>query len=108
MRRTSMREGRLPLRGGCMRVNSSPFEVSKRRRSGMQVALVPDTLERELRLALLSEVRLNTTVDRVDGDFPDFRIRLNDGSMVNASSIVVATGFTPFDPTSLKEYGYGT
>ena len=67
-----------------------------------------DTLERELRLALLSEVRLNTTVDRVDGDFPDFRIRLNDGSMVNASSIVVATGFTPFDPTSLKEYGYGT
>ncbi len=67
-----------------------------------------DAMEGDLRRAPLSEVRLNTTVSRVDGAFPDFRIRLNDGSSFNAGSIVVATGFTPFDPTDLKEYGYGT
>jgi heterodisulfide reductase subunit A len=66
-----------------------------------------DALERDLRLSPLAEVRLNTTVSRVEGNFPDFKIRLSDGRPVNASAIVVATGFTPFDPTSLEEYGYG-
>jgi len=66
-----------------------------------------DALERDLRSAPLSEVRLNTMVTGVDGEFPNFIIQLSDGSSVKAGSIVVATGFTPFDPSSLKEYGYG-
>ncbi|MGA7766493.1 MAG: FAD-dependent oxidoreductase [Candidatus Sulfotelmatobacter sp.] len=66
-----------------------------------------DTLERDLRKTPLADIHLNTEVTALRGDFPDFTVELSDGSSVAAGAVVVATGFTPFDPTSLKEYGYG-
>ncbi|SPF34753.1 hypothetical protein SBA1_1330004 [Candidatus Sulfotelmatobacter kueseliae] len=66
-----------------------------------------DTLERDLRAASLAEVRLNTIVTGMRGDFPNFTIELSDSTSVAAGAVVVATGFTPFDPASLEEYGYG-
>jgi len=64
-------------------------------------------LERDLRSASLADVRLNTVVTEVTGRFPSFRVQLSDRSSVDAGAVVVATGFEPFDPSSLKEYGYG-
>lgn len=66
-----------------------------------------DKLERELRASPLVDVRCNTLVRNVHGTFPDFAVDLSDGSSFQAGAVVVATGFTPFDPRSLPEYGYG-
>ena len=53
------------------------------------------------------EVRLGTTLVAVAGDFPEFRASFNDGTTQVVSAIVIATGFEPFDPSDLEEYGYG-
>ncbi len=66
-----------------------------------------DTLERDLRSTPLAEIRLNTTVTGMTGELSNFNLQLSDGSSVDAGAVVVATGFEPFDPSSLKEYGYG-
>ena len=66
-----------------------------------------DSLERELRAMPLVDVRCSTTVVGLRGNFPNFSIELDDGGSVDAGAVVVATGFTPFNPTSLPEYGYG-
>jgi heterodisulfide reductase subunit A2 len=66
-----------------------------------------DALERDLAATSLVEPRLNTVVTALHGDFPNFTVQLSDTSTVAVGAVVVATGFTPFDPTSLKEYGYG-
>lgn len=64
-------------------------------------------IEAEMRGRPDIEVRLGTTLTALDGEFPRFRARLSDGSRLAASAVVVATGFEPFDPTDLEEYGYG-
>jgi len=66
-----------------------------------------DSLERDVRAASLVSVRCGTTVTALHGDFPNFTVELADGSHIPAGAVVVATGFTAFDPTSLPEYGYG-
>lgn len=66
-----------------------------------------DGLENELRATHLSDIRCGTVVSGLRGDFPNFTVELNDGSFIAAGAVVVATGFTPFDPSSLQEYGYG-
>lgn len=65
-------------------------------------------LERDLGLASLPDIRLNTTVTGLAGEFPNFNVQLSDLSSVDAGAVVVATGFELFDPSGLKEYGYGT
>ncbi len=52
------------------------------------------------------QVRRNTSLASVDGAFPRFRVGFDDGSHHDIVGIVVATGFEPFDPSSLGEYGY--
>ncbi|HYA69380.1 MAG TPA: FAD-dependent oxidoreductase, partial [Acidimicrobiales bacterium] len=52
------------------------------------------------------DVRLGTTLVGVEGEFPEFRATLSDRTCETVSAIVVATGFEPFDPTDLEEYGY--
>ncbi|MBN2528076.1 MAG: CoB--CoM heterodisulfide reductase iron-sulfur subunit A family protein [Deltaproteobacteria bacterium] len=52
------------------------------------------------------DVKLNTQVECVSGQFPCFDVRLKDGSQYQVGGIVVATGFEPFDPSSMGEYGY--
>ncbi len=64
-------------------------------------------IERELRACHLAEVRLKTTVAGLYGDSPDFTVTLSDGRREPIGAIALTTGFEPFDPTSLEEYGYG-
>jgi len=66
-----------------------------------------DALDKDLRAVPLADVRLNTVVTALRGNFPDFTVDLSDGRSVPVGAVVVATGFTPFDPTSIPEYGYG-
>ena len=66
-----------------------------------------DVLERDLQATPLADIRLGTVITALRGDFPNFTVELSDGRSIAAGAVVVATGFTPFDPTSLKEYGYG-
>ena len=64
-------------------------------------------LEREVRGCRGVEVRMGVTLRRLDGRFPTFHAELSDGRREEVSAILVATGFEPFDPTPLEEYGYG-
>ncbi|HVP10466.1 MAG TPA: FAD-dependent oxidoreductase [Phycisphaerae bacterium] len=64
-------------------------------------------IEEDLRACRLADVRLETTVTSVKGNFPNFTIGFSNGRQEQASAIVLTTGFEPFDPTSLEEYGYG-
>jgi heterodisulfide reductase subunit A len=66
-----------------------------------------DAIERDLRAMPFIDVRCGTTVVGLRGDFPNFSVELGNGSFFDAGAVVVATGFTPFNPTSLPEYGYG-
>jgi heterodisulfide reductase subunit A len=66
-----------------------------------------EALERDLRSAKRTEIRMETQMTGLTGQFPDFRVQLSDGSAFDAGAVVVATGFTPYDPTALTEYGYG-
>src|ERR1039458_8105707 len=66
-----------------------------------------DALERDLRAAPLIDVRCGAVVSGLRGNFPNFTVELGDGSSIASCAVVVDTGFTPFNPTSLKEYGYG-
>ena len=64
-------------------------------------------IEREMRAGSMVDVRLNTSVRSLEGQSPEFRVGLTDGSEEPVSAIALTTGFEPFDPTSLEEYGYG-
>jgi heterodisulfide reductase subunit A2 len=64
-------------------------------------------LKRDLRSTALPDIRLNTSVTALTGEFPNFNVQLSDLSLVDVGAVVVATGFEPFDPSGLKEYGYG-
>lgn len=66
-----------------------------------------DEIEADMRAHAEVDVRLGTTLQALDGDFPRFRATLSDGTCETISAIAVATGFEPFDPTDLDEYGYG-
>jgi heterodisulfide reductase subunit A len=50
---------------------------------------------------------LGTVLTSVQGEFPEFRVTFSDKSQEIVSTIVVATGFEPFNPSELEEYGYG-
>ncbi|HYA44339.1 MAG TPA: NAD(P)-binding protein [Acidimicrobiales bacterium] len=63
-------------------------------------------VEAEMRRHPEVDVRLGTVLVSVEGAFPGFRTTFSDGAVEAVSAIVVATGFEPFDPTDLEEYGY--
>jgi heterodisulfide reductase subunit A len=64
-------------------------------------------IECELRACRLADIRPNTMVTSLEGEFPNFRAGLSDGSQERVNAIALTTGFEPFDPTPLEEYGYG-
>jgi heterodisulfide reductase subunit A len=64
-------------------------------------------IESTMKKTGLVEVRLETTLADVDGEVPQFSVTLSDGTTEDVGAIVVTTGFEPFDPTVLEEYGYG-
>jgi len=63
-------------------------------------------IEADMRAHASVDVRLETTLADVQGDFPRFRATLSDGTSETVSAIIVTTGFEPFDPSDLEEYGY--
>ena len=66
-----------------------------------------DDVEGEMRAHAEVDVRLGTTLVAVEGGFPEFRATFSDGTTATVSAVVIATGFEPFDPSDLEEYGYG-
>jgi heterodisulfide reductase subunit A-like polyferredoxin len=63
-------------------------------------------IEAEMRAHACVDVRLETTLVGLEGEFPRFHALLADGRSETVSAVVVASGFEPFDPTDLEEYGY--
>ncbi len=53
------------------------------------------------------DVRLNTKVDKFDGEIGNFTAALSDGQQVEAASTVLTTGFTHFDSINKPEWGFG-
>jgi len=56
----------------------------------------------------VTEVRLNSIVKAFEGEPGSFEATLNDGSVVDASSAILTTGFTHFDSINKPEWGFGT
>ena len=52
-------------------------------------------------------VHLNTTLDRLEKTGDRFTARLTSGDSVTAAGIILATGFTPFDPSVLPSLQFG-
>ena len=52
----------------------------------------------------LIEVITGVTVERIDGSRGNFTLTLSGGRTINASSIILATGYTPFDPSVWSRY----
>jgi heterodisulfide reductase subunit A len=91
--------GRVPLLA-----TTFPFFSNAGFNDGAQFAA---SLERELRASPTSQVRLQTSVCRVDGEYPRFSVTLSDGSLAKVAVVIVCTGFEPFNPAELPEYAYG-
>ncbi len=64
-------------------------------------------IEEEMRAQPCVDVRMETTLLGLEGEFPNFRAVLSDGTCEKVSAVVIATGFEPYDPSDLEEYGYG-
>lgn len=63
-------------------------------------------IEEDMRAHADVDVRLETTLADVQGEFPRFHATLSDGTNEDVCAVVLATGFEPFDPSVLEEYGY--
>ncbi len=53
------------------------------------------------------DVKVGTEVEAIEGEAPNFKVKLSNGETVEAAAIVVATGFQHFDPKRKGELGYG-
>ena len=49
----------------------------------------------------------NTTVTRIEGSAPNFKLTTSTGKEIDAAAILVATGYKHFDASFKEEYGYG-
>jgi heterodisulfide reductase subunit A-like polyferredoxin len=93
------------LGGHVLRLSRTfPFFNDDGFRDGKEFAT---SLEHDIRANPLTQVRLGTTLASLEGEFPFFRAVFHDGGEARPAAIVVATGFEPYDPTELHEYGYG-
>ncbi|HEY9834921.1 MAG TPA: FAD-dependent oxidoreductase [Stenomitos sp.] len=57
----------------------------------------------------LNETRIlnNSTVTRIEGSAPNFKVTTSTGEEIDADAILVSTGFKHFDASFKEEYGYG-
>ncbi len=53
-------------------------------------------------------VHKGTKVTKLDGEVGDFTATLSNGEEVKVSAVILATGFTHFDPVNKPEWGFGT
>ncbi|HER09493.1 MAG TPA: hydrogenase iron-sulfur subunit [Bacteroides sp.] len=58
----------------------------------------------------LVEIHLNSTLASVSGEPGNFTVELDDGAgtVLRAGSLVVASGWKPYDPSRLQTLGYGS
>lgn len=54
-----------------------------------------------------TRVLKEATVTRIAGSAPNFQVTTSTGEKIDATAILVATGFKPFDASLKEEYGYG-
>jgi len=54
-----------------------------------------------------TKILTNTTVTEINGTAPNFQLTLSNGEIINASAILVSTGFRHFNAALKEEYGYG-
>jgi heterodisulfide reductase subunit A len=54
------------------------------------------------------DIRLDTIVKSFSGEPGDFTVVLSDGTTIEASATILATGFTHFDSVNKPEWGFGT
>ncbi len=55
-------------------------------------------------------VMKNSEVLDITGEFPEFEVKVKSSNEENnfiVNAIILATGFKPYDPSPLKQYGYG-
>jgi len=54
-------------------------------------------------------VMKNSEIINVTGEFPEFNVKIkgSDEKSVSINAIILATGFKPYDPSPLRQYGYG-
>ena len=53
-------------------------------------------------------IHKNTKVTKLDGEAGDFTATLSNGEEVKVAAVILATGFTHFDPINKPEWGFGT
>jgi len=53
-------------------------------------------------------VHKGTKVTKLDGEAGDFTATLSNGEEVKVAAVILATGFTHFDPINKPEWGFGT
>ncbi|WP_373478487.1 FAD-dependent oxidoreductase [Geminocystis sp.] len=54
-----------------------------------------------------TRILTNTNVTSIEGSAPNFLVTTSTGEKINASAILVSTGYKHFDATLKEEYGYG-
>jgi len=90
--------------GGNLRMLGSTFPEGR---------WAPELIERktkEISSSKKATILTGTEISTLSGDSPQFKLVLKTPAgkrEVESKSIIVATGFTPFAPTSLKHYGFG-
>lgn len=54
------------------------------------------------------QIKTHTEIEKVKPKSPGYQIDLKgEGSSLKVSAVILATGFDPFDPCLIEEYGYG-
>jgi len=90
--------------GGNLRMLGSTFPEGR---------WAPDLIEnkvKEISSSKKATILTGTELSTLSGDSPQFKVVLKTPAgkrEVESGSIIVATGFTPFAPTTLKHYGFG-
>lgn len=55
-------------------------------------------------------VMKNSEILDINGEFPEFEVKVKTSNLeksLNVNAVILSTGFKPYDPTPLKQYGYG-
>ena len=77
---------------------------------GKQASDLIENKVKKIRSSQKATILTGAELSSITGESPDFKasLKTSKGTQeVESESIIVATGFKPFDPTSMKHYGFG-
>jgi len=77
---------------------------------GKQASDLIENKVKEIRSSQKTTILTGAELSSITGESPDFKASLKTSKgtrEVKSSSIIVATGFMPFDPAEMKHYGFG-